>query len=205
MAVIKYRVKARGRPRELDTELVYKNIIEKSEKASQRLAQFRRETKGVRGERILGSSTSLPDIVEEALDILEAEEYGREIGAQEIQQIIKAQKIMKELSSPQSRVYQRALEDVITSNYISDLQREYGEGSRFTQKTIRELETLLTSMTPQQRQGFFLSSSYESIQKAHRYKRIKSWAEADAGRKMSYQEAWVYLFKRRLEDYGETN
>lgn len=205
MAIFKYRVKARGRPRELDTELVYKQIVESSKRAGQRLAQFRRETKGVRGEKLLGSSTSLPDIIEESLDLLEAVEYGHELSPADLQQIAQAAKLTKQLTSPQARVYGRALEEVLTQQYVSELQREYGEGSRFTIKTRKEIETILQDLAPEDRQKFFMSKYYESIQKAHRYKRVKAWSEADSGREMTYQEAWVYLFKRRLEDFGENN
>ena len=53
MAIIKYRVKSRGRPREIDTNLIYQEIVEATKKALPRLEEIRQSTKGYRGEDAL--------------------------------------------------------------------------------------------------------------------------------------------------------
>lgn len=202
MAIIKYRVKARGRPRELDTNQVYKDILSYSNRASQRLAQIRKETKGIRGEQYLGSQTSLPDFIEEALDLLESYDYGREATTAELTQISKSLQVVKNLASKQSRVYGRALEGIVRETYVKELEREFGEGSKFSKKTVDEIKKMLDELSPRQRQGFFTSRHYQDVRTMARYKRVKDWAESDSGRTMAYQESWAYLLERRLEDYG---
>ena len=84
MPIIKYRIHSRGRPRTIDTDVLYEQIEDLFYKAEPRLAKLRRETKGYRGEALLGTSTTAPNWVSESLDILMASDAGREISKQEI-------------------------------------------------------------------------------------------------------------------------
>lgn len=204
MAIIKYRVKTRGRPRELDTNLIYQQIIQSSKTAMPRLKEIRESTRGYRSERVLGSQTSLPDWVEESLDLLEGVEYGRELSTQEAVSIGETLKSLRELSSPQKRVYQRAIGEQLTQEYVSafgEFGRD-GKLSNFTQRQIEDIKSMLLEMTPQERQEFFLSRYYQDPKANGRYERVKNWATAHSGRsRLTYQESWSYLYASKIRDY----
>lgn len=200
MAIIKYRVSTRGRPRELDTNLIYQEIRQATQKALPRLEEIRASTKGYRGERVLGSKTSIPDWIEESLDLLEAVDYGRNLSTAEAIGIRETLKNLKELASPQARVYGRAIGEQLTKEYVVAFG-EFSDGrvSNFTQEQIAEIQSKLESMTIKERQEFFLSNRYQDPRATGRYKRVLAWAKADSGRSvMSYTEAWAYLFNTKI-------
>ena len=201
MAKFKYRISSRGRSRTLDIEQAKTDIIFRSADAQQRLSQIRKATKGFRDESVLGSYTSAPDFVYEALDLLDATESGRTLKPQEAEFIRETLKTLKELSSPQERVYSRALAGEIMKEYSSSLEELFGDSSKFAKEQIKEIKETLQGLTPQKQQEFFTSKYYQDIVPKKKYKHIKEWAESDSGRTMTYQESWAYSFKRRLEDF----
>ena len=203
MAIIKYRVKSRGRPREIDTNLIYQEIVEATKKALPRLEEIRQSTKGYRGERVLGSKTSVPDWVEESLDLLQTADYGRDLSVSEAVSITQTLKNLRELASPQARVYGRAIGEQLTKEYvIAFAEFKDGKISNFTQRQIQDIQKQLESMSIRERQDYFTSRYYQDPRAIGRYERVLKWSKADSGRAvMSYQEAWSYLFNRRLQDF----
>lgn len=201
MAIIKYRVKSRGRPREIDTNLIYQEIVEATKKALPRLEEIRQSTKGYRGERVLGSKTSVPDWVEESLDLLQTADYGRDLSVSEAVSITQTLKNLRELASPQARVYGRAIGEQLTKEYViafGEFNKD-GKISNFTQEQIQNIQQKLESMSIRERQDFFLSNRYQDPRSTGRYKRVLAWAKADSGKAvMSYQEAWAYLFNSKI-------
>ena len=200
MAIIKYRVKSRGRPREIDTNLIYQEIVQATKKALPRLEEIRQSTKGYRGERVLGSKTSVPDWVEESLDLLQTADYGRDLSVSEAVSITQTLKNLRELASPQARVYGRAIGEQLTKEYVIAFgEFKDGKISNFTQSQIRDIQQKLESMSIKERQDFFLSNRYQDPRSTGRYKRVLAWAKADSGKAvMSYQEAWAYLFNSKI-------
>ena len=204
MAIIKYRVKSRGRPREIDTNLIYQEIVEATKKALPRLEEIRQLTKGYRGERVLGSKTSVPDWVEESLDLLQTADYGRDLSASEAVSITQTLKNLRELASPQARVYGRAIGEQLTKEYVIAFGEFNANGqlTNFSKAQIKEIEKNITSMSIKERQEYFTSRYYQDPRATGKYKRVLAWSKADSGRAvMSYDEAWSYLFRRRLEDF----
>ena len=204
MAIIKYRVKSRGRPRELDTNLIYQEIVQATKKALPRLEEIRQSTKGYRGERVLGSKTSVPDWVEESLDLLQTADYGRDLSVSEAVSITQTLKNLRELASPQERVYGRAIGEQLTKEYVVAFGEfnENGQLTNFSKDQIKEIEKNITSMSIKERQEYFTSRYYQDPRATGKYKRVLAWSKADSGRAvMSYDEAWSYLFRRRLEDF----
>lgn len=206
MAIITYRLKSgRGRPRKLDTEAIYEQIERSIETAIPRLKEFRKSS-GYRGEKILGSETSLPDWVTESLDILNAQSLGREISPAEAESIRQTALSLKELSSKQQRVYGRSLEQQLTSQYLRDLDRGMEDShSEFRQQQIESIMQKLSKMTPRQRQEFIQSQYYQDPKTATgEYKRVREWARKNSGRKrMSMDEAWAYLLNSMISEYME--
>ena len=200
MAIIKYRVKSRGRPREIDTNLIYQEIVQATKKALPRLEEIRQSTKGYRGERVLGSKTSVPDWVEESLDLLQTADHGRDLSVSEAVSITQTLKNLRELASPQARVYGRAIGEQLTKEYVIAFgEFKDGKISNFTQAQIRDIPQKLESMSIRERQDFFLSNRYQDPRSTGRYKRVLEWAKADSGKAvMSYQEAWAYLFNSKI-------
>lgn len=204
MAIIKYSKTGRGRPATLDTDIIYSQIESSLNKALRRLSKFRKKSKGYRGESIYGTDTSLPDWVSETFDLLDANEIGRKLSIKEIESIKQTAKSLRELASKQARVYERALDTQLSSQYIKDIKKGLeGSHSKFQQKQIQNITMKLEKMTPLQRQKFIQSQYYQDPQTAKgRYKRVLNWAKADTGKQyMSYDEAWAYLQKRKLDEY----
>ena len=204
MAIIKYSKTGRGRPATLDTDVIYSQIESNLNKALSRLSEFRKSSKGYRGESIYGTSTSLPDWISETFDLLDANEMGRKLSIKEIETIKQTAKSLRELTSKQKRVYERALDTQLTSQYIKDIEKGLeGSHSKFQQKQIQNVTMKLEKMTPVQRQKFIQSQYYQDPRTAKgRYRRVLNWSKADSGKQhMSYDEAWAYLQKRRLDEY----
>ena len=148
MAIIKYRVKSRGRPRELDTNLIYQEIVQATKKALPRLEEIRQSTKGYRGERVLGSKTSVPDWVEESLDLLQTADYGRDLSVSEAVSITQTLKNLRELASPQARVYGRAIGEQLTKEYVIAFGEFNANGqlTNFSKAQIKEIEKNITTV-----------------------------------------------------------
>ena len=195
----------RGRPLELDINKTLNEFYDLTPLADLRLRKFRQESKGMRGEAILGSQTSLPDWIEESFDLLEEAKAGRELSYKEAKQIKQNIESVRELTSNQRRVYERALSEQLTMSYYDELtQYEEKAKSQFTKKQISEIKTKVSSMSKRERQSLLTSKKYQSPKATGRYKRVKAWAERDSGRKnMTYEEAWAYLQKKRIGEYED--
>lgn len=212
MPIIKYRIHSRGRPRQIDTDALYEQIEDLFYKAEPRLAKFRKETKGYRGEALLGTSTTAPDWVSESLDILLASDGGRPISKTEIQEILQTRKSLRELSSPQARVYERALSEQLTTLYIKDVQKGMQkEHTLFREQQIQTIKDTLSRMSPRERQEYIVSKYYQDPRTQYKnYKRVLDWTQYDMEKEgfdkelysnVTFDEAWAYVNKRRLEDF----
>lgn len=207
MPIIKYRIHTRGRPRTLDTDELYEKIEDLFYKAEPRLAQIRKETKGYRGEALLGSSTTAPNWVSESLDLLLASSMDRALSKSEIKEILQTKKSLQELASPQARVYERALSEQFTSQYLSDIEKGLKDShSRFKEQQINSIREMLEKMSPRERQQFIQSKYYQDPKtQTKRYRRVKKWAESSSGkRNITYEESYAYLNKRRLEEFMDS-
>ena len=198
-----YKSGKRGRPLELDVNKVYNEFWDLTPLADLRLRKFRQETKGIRGEALLGSQTSLPDWLDESIDLLQEAKAGRKLSYYEAKQIKLNLETIKELGSKQKRVYERALQEQLTSSYFDELLK-YKETatSDFTKKQIDEIKSKIEKLPKRAQQSLLFSKYYQSPKATRgRYRRVKNWAEKDSGQKnMTYEEAWAYLLKRRIED-----
>ena len=201
MAIVKYRLSSRGRPRELDTDLIYKSIRENMKDANKRLLAIEKMSKGVRGEKYFGSATSLPDWIDEAIDILNSSEYGRDISPSEAEQIRLAERSVRQLASKQERVYSKAISDIITEGAYSELREISKSNSKFTQKYINAIKSQLNKLTKSQRQTLLTSKAWQEPKTAKgRYKNVKNWAQKETGKTLTYDEAWAYtLYRRTIE------
>lgn len=198
-----YKSGKRGRPLELDINKVYSEFWDLTPLADIRLRKFRQETKGIRGEAILGSQTSLPDWLDESINLLEEARTGRELSYAEAKQIKLNLESMKELASKQKRVYERALQQQLTASYFDELTKyAMTAKSDFTKTQIQEIRGRIQALPKRKQQELMFSKYYQSPKTTRgRYKRVKDWAEADSGKKnMTYEEAWAYLLNRRLEE-----
>lgn len=195
----------RGRPLELDIESTYFRFWDLTPLASIRLGKLRQETKGIRGEAVFGSQTSLPDWLDESLDLLSEARQGRDLSYKEAKQIKQNLESLKELTSPQRRVYERALSEQLTMSYYDELTSfEKKAKSKFTKQQISDIKTKVSSMTKRERQKLLTSKKYQSPKATGRYKRVRAWAEKDSGRKnMTYEEAWAYLQKQKIGENDE--
>lgn len=203
MAVYKFSNGARGRPLSIDPDKLLAEMYKNLQPAKVRLTKLRTQNAGERAESLIGSETALPDSVNAALDVLEALRSGAQITYETARAIKKASTMVKQLSSPQARVYGRALSETLQEAYEADIKylSDRNVTSTVTQHYLTELKNLVNTMTPQQRQSFLLSRGYQDPKTAtQRYKRVKDWAEHDSGNKMTYAEAWAYTLYRRAID-----
>ena len=192
----------RGRPLELDINKTWNEFYDLTPLADLRLRKFRQETKGMRGEAILGSQTSLPDWIEESIDLLEEAKAGRDLTYREAKQIKQNIESVRELTSNQRRVYERALSEQLTTSYFEELLK-FNESakSEFTKEQFTQIKSKILSLSKKEQQKILTSKHYQSPKARGRYKRVKDWSERDSGKKnLTYEEAWAYLLKRRLED-----
>lgn len=193
----------RGRPLELDIDKVYDEFFDLTPMAELRLRKFRQETKGIRGEAILGSQTSLPDWLDESIDLLQEAKAGRKISYREAKLIKLNLETIKELGSRQKRVYERALQEQLTSSYFDELLKyQETSSSEFTKQQINEIKTRIESLSKRAQQSLLFSKYYQSPKTiGGRYKKVLAWSKKDSGQKnMTLEEAWAYLLKRRIED-----
>lgn len=199
----------KGRPVKIDTDLFLIQLEKTIPKAMKRLAEFRGTTKGYRGEKLLGSSTSLPDWVLEAEDLLFLAEQGRELSYQEAKTIRSAIGSLKGLASKQERAYSHALSQKLTESYLEQLDVFAKGKSEFIKKQADLIKDTINKMTTSQKQAFIMSKYYEEPNSWDRYKKVIAWAELDYYKQtnekitMSMDEAWAYVYARRLEDFGD--
>lgn len=199
----------KGRPVKIDTDLFLIQLEKTIPKAMKRLAEFRGTTKGYRGEKLLGSSTSLPDWVLEAEDLLFLAEQGRELSYQEAKTIRSALGSLKGLASKQERAYSHALSQKLTESYLEQLDVFAQNKSEFIKKQADFIKDTIAKMTTTQKQAFIMSKYYQEPNSWEKYEKAKAWAELDYYEQtgeiinMSMDEVWAYIFARRLQDFGE--
>ena len=202
MAIIKIRTGGRGRPTTIDTEYYRETIYNLYEKASPRLEQIRKSSTGYRGEEILGSEQSYPDWVTKSLDVISDYEMGGVLkpSKQDLADVKATIKSLQQLSSPRVGVSARALSQRINEYYLGELGRWERDASSFTKKRIGKIKERLQDLSPKQITQLMLSKAYQDPKTAEqRYERVKKWSESKTKRKLTYQEAWIYLLSDKLE------
>ena len=196
----------RGRPLNVDLEALYEEYNALIPKASEKMAQLRQTTKGLRDSDILGTQTSLPKWVEEGRDILEAsiDFNGRTPSYSEIKQIKENMQSLKQLASKQSRVFGRALAPQLKRQYEQQLMQWEAQKTDFLREQANIIREKIRQLTPKQQQTLLSSKYYQDPKTLSPYgtniKAIKKWAEKDSGRSMTKEEATAYLMRRRIED-----
>lgn len=195
--IVKIKSGRKGRPLTLDTSELEKELYSDMVKATKRLEQFRKQTKGVRDERILGTSTTAPDFAYEAQTLLQ---NAKDLTYLQARQLKENLKIIKELASTQKRVYERALAKQMQTQYLEQLERTTQNMNKPTKMRAERIKKAIKSLTEREQQKFFMSKSYQAPQKLGKYKKITDWSRADSGNsEMSEDEAGIYLIQKRLE------
>lgn len=201
----KYSVSSgrRGRPLSIDPQAeLDKLIFQTLPKAQQRLAQFRKETSGVREVSLLGSETQLPGYIEASIDILQDLKEGASISYETLKELKSNLRSVEQLTSRQERVFGRALDTALTSEYFSSLDFFSRNSSEFVKQSNEKVKARLRSMTPQQRQKVFFSSGYQdpATMRGHSPsdERVRAWARKHSGNpEMTFDEAWAYVREQR--------
>lgn len=187
--------KTGGRPIKFDIEKTKKQFWDSLKTAKKGIVRVLKTTSGIRRESILGSYTSQPEFVTATYDALQ---YGKDISLEQVREIRQTLKKLKQLSSKRLITNQLAFEDIITREFIADIEKNVKK------KSLRnEIIENIKSLTPKQRVSYYFSKSYQERNsfRGNRYKNIREWAKKDSGNEnMSYDEAYDYLIKRRLED-----
>lgn len=195
--IVKIKSGRKGRPLTLDTSELEKELYSDMQKATRRLEQFRKETKGVRDERILGTSTTAPDFAYETQALLQNASDLTYLQARKLKENLKT---IKELASSQKRVYERALADQMQSEYLEKLEKTTQNMNKPTRIRAQRIKKAIESLDKRAKQKFFMSKSYQAPEKYGRYKKIVEWSRADSGNsQMSEDEAGIYLIQKRLE------
>ena len=197
MAIIKIKSGRKGRPLTLDTSELQKQLYQDMQKATKRLEQFRKETKGLRDERILGTSTTAPDWAYETQALLQ---NAKTLTYEQAKQLKENLNTIQELGSKQKRVYERALAEQMQTQYFEQLEKVTKNMNKATKLRAEKIKTDIQALSQRGKQKFFLSKSYQTPQKLGKYKKITEWSRADSGNSMmSEDEAGIYLIQKRLE------
>ena len=202
MAKVTVKSGGRGRPLTLDIDTAYDEIISLLPKASARLKALRKSSAGMRSEAIFGTQTSVPDWVEQSLDILDtAQAFDMPLTYKDVKDIKTTITTLKQLGSKQAKVYERALSEQLTQEYLDELEQFEQTSTSFAKQQIKELKQNFMKLSKRGKQKFLTSKAYQSPKSKGRYKRVKDYAQAETGKSnMTYQDAWAYLYKRRAED-----
>lgn len=191
----------KGRPLSIDpqrelNELTF-NLIPKAQK---NLARFRKETSGVRGAQALGSDTLLPAFLQSSKDILVDLTEGAYIDYDTLRMLKENLTNARLLASRQYRAYGRALEGYYTREYFQALDYSTRNAGELIKRSNEKIKEQLSSLTPQQRQKYFLSRQYQDPKTmTGEYKSLVAWASKEVGREVSVQEAWAI---KRESDLG---
>ena len=223
MAVITIKSGRRGRPLSIDPNKMLKELTKLKTAAKMRLQELRENTEGMRGYNVLGAEKKLPDYFAATINTLEtvAEDNTISLTYETAKSIHKYSKVIKELASPQRRVYGRALGNILQETYERSIDTIINSGtvSQRTADTLTRMKETTKKMTSMQKQSFFLSRKYEdpltifyeSWQNnsptllANKERHI-AWAKKDYAEKhgttieFSHEEAFAYILQRRLED-----
>lgn len=104
MANITVKSGGRGRPLSIDIDEAYNKIMDLLPKASSRLKALRKSSKGIRSEDIFGTQTSIPEWVEQSIDILDTVRgLGIKPTYQDIKQVKETITTLKQLNSKQKK------------------------------------------------------------------------------------------------------
>lgn len=193
----------RGRPLSIDPdkelgELLFKNIP----KAKIQLEKMRQETHGIRGVDILGSETELPTWLESSIDALQnLRDYGN-IEYDTLKELKRNLQSVKQLASKQERVFGRALDNILTTDYEQRLDYFAKNSSSFVKKMNQNVKDYLKNLTSKERQSFFMSNRYQDpATMTPHYREVLAWAKKNSGEKeMTMDEAWAYVRYRRAVD-----
>lgn len=207
---ITIRTGGRGRPLEIDVVKTLAQYDRQIERAKSRLQELRRTTSGERSEAILGSETTLPKGISATRDVLEALQQGQKIDYATAKELRANLRAVKELASPQERVYGRALASSLTRQYKQDLEYASKYASKYAKGIYKQLGENVEKLTPRQQQSFYLSRAYQSVKTNRReYKRVVEWAENDLANKgvdaqLTGEEALAYVELHKQGEYIES-
>ena len=202
MAKITVKSGGRGRPLSIDIDTAYDEILALLPKASARLKALRKSSSGMRSEAIFGTQTTVPDWVEQSLDIIDtAQSLDMPLTYKDVKDIKTTITTLKQLGSKQAKVYERALSEQLTQEYLDELEQFEKTSTSFAKEQIKQIRKKFNKLSKRGKQKFLTSKAYQSPKSKGRYKRVKDYAQAETGRaNMTYQDAWAYLYKRRAED-----
>lgn len=201
MAKLSVSSGGRGRPLSIDPEKELADLMFDIIPAAQKnLANFRKQTSGVRGAEILGTETTLPAFIQTSLDILYDLTEGNSIDYATLKELRANLQSTRQLASKQARVFGRALEPSLTKEYFSSLDYAARNSNDLVQQSNKQIKDRLAQLTPRQRQQFFMSRQYQDPRtQTQEYQRVVAWASKQVGRQVSTQEAWAIL---RASDVG---
>lgn len=223
MAVLTIKSGGRGRPLSIDPNKMLQEMTKLKTAAKMRLQELRESTEGMRGYNVLGAEKKLPDYFAATINTLEtvAEDNAISLTYETAKSIRKYSKVIKELASPQRRVYGRALGNILQETYEKSINTVINSGtvSERTARILNQMKERTKKLSPMQKQSFFLSRKYEdpltvfyeswqngSPTLLASKERHIAWAENDYSEKhgttikFSHEEAFAYILQRRLED-----
>lgn len=205
MAIYRIRTGRRGRPATIDTKRLLDQALRYLPKAKYRLTKIREQTHGERNEDIIGSETMLPKAIESAIDVLQSAERGAGINASTARELSINLRMLRQLASPQGRVYNRALAETLVLQYEGEIEYQRRYASSYASKIYKEMLANVKKLSPQQQQVFFLSRYYQSVKTNQgMYKAAIAWAENDLKKKtgldynLTGEEALAYCERDKL-------
>lgn len=197
-----FKTGGRGRPLSIDIEESINMINRNIPKVAERLKQFRKESSGYRGERLIGSETDLPEYISSTKEALTQLGQGEQFSKAVAQEIRKNLKLIRDLASKQERVYGRAISNEIYATYRADIEKKIAVSSNFAKKQYEQILRRLENMSPVEREKYLFSKKYQDVKTfdgtgGTDMQRIINWAEEKTGRSMSQDEAIAYLLNER--------
>lgn len=194
----------RGRPLSIDPEKeLNKLIFENIPKAKERLAEIKKQSSGIREERLIGGANVLPEYIESSIDVLQDLREGENIEYETLKELKANLRTVERLASKQERVFGSALEKQFTEDYIKSLDYFSRAGSDFVKKSNERVKNMLQNLTPKERQKAFLSKGYQDVatMSSQSDRRVQAWARKETGnQELTVDEAWAYLRERRWAD-----
>lgn len=207
MAKIVIKSGKRGRPLSIDPVEAIKDLFKVLPQVKSNLSQIRKETSGVRDERIFGSETELPDYIERTFDVLSNLRENEKISYENLRELKQDIRFIERLASRQRRVKETIFSDILFESYKKNIKFMSRYASKFTKAQYNKLITNIEKLTPSERQEFFLSVGYQDPMTigTNDYQRVINYAETETGQTgLTKQEAFAYLIYRRQQDYLDT-
>lgn len=194
----------RGRPLSIDPEKELHDLIfDILPKAQKRLGEFRDITSGVRGESILGGQNALPKNLQSTIDILSDLRENESIDYETLREVRANIESARMLASKQERVFGRALEKTLTSEYFESLDYYGWNASDAVKQANERIKAKIRSLSPQQRQKYFLSRQYQDpATMTGQYEKVRAYASKQMGREASMQEAWAYIREQEADAFS---